>query len=343
MRLSACRAVLLVVLALAGCATGGETVEQTLADAGVRTTDSLARDVNGFARRLEEGDAAAAFVATWKECSRSAATCSVTVPPQNVQAQRVELATAVALRAQAIGSLNRAYASFRLNVSQRTNESAERDVRSAVTGTFSYASSLTQLPLSVVSEAAKPLERAVGYVSAAAVAQRRRKEMLSTSEQLRNAIVQLREALLLETRKYDALTEALVRERIEAQRALLQAGLVSGSDALRPVAEGLKVPLARDADVTMARSAPARMAVEAVIEASERAEVRRTQARYRAAIDALAELEHLHDLLNTNTKIDLTRLDEILWNLDRLADLPTTRTTAPAAVSSTASVASGRP
>ncbi len=310
------------LLLLGACATSGEPVERLVADAGVRTTRVLAHDADGFVRRLEEGDATAAFVATWRACNGSAP-CAIAEAPTIEQAQRRELADAVVLRAEAIAGLNRAYAAFRADVAGQSEAPADRAIREAITGTVSYGNSLASLQFgSGTALFARPLERAAGAVASVTVAGQRRSRMLNASAALAVATTNLREAMMLETRKYDALTEVLVRERIEAHRALLQAGLVSGAGALRPVTDRLGVPLSRDADVIVARSASARIAVEAMIEASERTEIRRTQLRYRAAVTALMELERVHSQMNAGANPDLSRLDQALWNLERLADPP---------------------
>ncbi len=313
-------AVLLTTLLLGACATSGGSVERTLAQAGVRTTQALAADVESFGRRLDDGDTTAAFVATWQACAATGASCAITEPSGAVQAQRAELAASVALRAQAIAALGRAYAAFHEDVTRQPGDQMERAVQDAVTGTVAYAGSVTRLPLGGGAGIAQPLRRAAGAMASAATAHQRRARALEASADLALALANLREALLLETRKYDALAEALVRERIDAHRALLQAGLVSGADTLRPVADRLRIPLARDADAVIARSAPTRRAVEAMIEASERSEVRRTQQRYRAAVAALGELEQVHGQLNAGRAEDLTTLDQALWNLDRLSE-----------------------
>lgn len=321
------------LLLLGACATSGEPVERLVADAGVRATRVLAYDADGFARRLEEGDATAAFVATWRACGGSTQ-CAIAESSTTEQAQRRELADAVVLRAEAIAGLNRAYAAFRAEVTGQSEAQADRAIREAITGTVSYGNSLASLQFgSGTAVFARPLERAAGAVAAVTVAGQRRSRMLNASAALAEATTTLREAMMLETRKYDALTEVLVRERIDAHRSLLQAGLVSGAGALRPVADRLGVPLARDADLIVARSASARIAVEAMIEASERAEIRRTQLRYRAAVTALMELEQVHTQMNAGAIPDLGRLDQALWNLERLADPlsgPAARTVATA-------------
>lgn len=320
-RAAASAALFLAVLAGAGGCATRVPVEQLVADAGVRSTRVLAIDVDNFAGRLEEGDGIAAFVATWRACEGGgAARCVVTEPNPLERAQRQELAEAVALRGQAVVALNRAYAAFRGELAQQSGADAERAIRDALLGTATYATSLTGVPLVRTAVLGRPLEHVAGSVASAFSAQRRRSETRDSSEALGMAIAQLREAMVLETRKYDALAEVLVSQRIEAHRALLRAGLVSGSGSLRPIADRLNMTLARDADIVVVRSAPARTAVEAMIEASERREVRRTQMRYRAAIATLAELERAHATLNRGRRPDLNGLEQALWDLERLAD-----------------------
>jgi hypothetical protein len=308
------------LLLLGGCATG-DPVERDLAEAGVRSTRALAADVDGFARRLEDGDGMAAFVATWNGCSAGAGgPCAITEPSRVEQAQRQELATAVALRAEAVVSLHRAYVAFRRDIAQQSGAEVERAIHDALLGTANYATSVSGLPLARTAAIGRPLENAVGAVASAMAQGQRRNQTRASSAALGQAIADLREAMVLETRKYDALTEVLVRERVDAHRALLQAGLVSGSGTLRPASEWLNVPLARDADTVVARSAPARTAVEAMIEATARRDIRRTQQRYRAAISTLAELEQVHAVLDRGRRPDLSSLDQSLLELERLVD-----------------------
>lgn len=307
------------LLGAGGCASR-VPVEQLVADAGVRSTRALAIDVDSFAGRLEEGDGIAAFVATWRACEGGGARCVVTEPNSLERAQRQELAEAVALRGQAVVALNRAYSAFRGELAQQSGADAERAIRDALLGTATYATSMTGVPLVRTAVLGRPLEHVAGSVASAFSTHRRRSETRDSSEALGMAIAQLREAMVLETRKYDALAEVLVSQRIEAHRALLRAGLVSGSGSLRPIADRLNMTLARDADAVVVRSAPARTAVEAMIEASERREVRRTQMRYRAAIATLAELERAHATLNRGRRPDLNDLEQALWDLERLAD-----------------------
>jgi hypothetical protein len=303
-----------------GCATR-VPVEQLVADAGVRSTRALAIDVDSFAGRLEEGDGIAAFVATWRACDGGgAAGCVITEPNPLERAQRQELAEAVALRAEAVVALNRAYSVFRAELAQQSGADAERAIRDALLGTATYATSLTGVPIVRTAVVGRPLEHVAGTVASAVSVHQRRSATRDSSEALGRAIAELREAMALETRKYDALAEVLVAQRIEAHRVLLQAGLVSGSGTLKPIADLLNVPLTRDADAVVVRSVPARTAVEAMIEASERREVRRTQMRYRAAIETLVELERAHAALNRGRRPDLDRLEQALWDLERLAD-----------------------
>lgn len=312
-------ALTLLLLAAGGCATR-VPIERVVADAGFRSTRALAVDVDNLAGRLEEGDAVAAFVATWRACERGAAQCHITAPSPLERAQREELAQAVALRAEAVVALNRAYSAFRAELAQQTGAEAERAISAALLGTATYATSLTGAPLVRSAVVGRPLEHVVGSVASVVSGQQRRLQTRIASRNLGAAIAELREAMSLETRKYDALAEALVRQRTEAHRAMMQAGLISGAGTLRPFADRLNVPLTRDAEAVVARSAPARTAIEAMIEANERRDVRRTQMRYRAAIATLAELERVHATLDAGNRPDLSELERAIWELERLSD-----------------------
>jgi hypothetical protein len=307
------------VLALSGCATR-VPIERLVADAGVRSTRALAIDVDNFAGRLEEGDAIAAFVATWRACEAGPGRCVVTAPGELERAQRQELAEAVALRRDAVLALSGAYSAFRAELSHQSNADAERAINAALLGTATYATTMAGAPLVRTAVVGRPLEHLVGSVGASLNGERRRLETRRASRDLGEAIKELREAMTLETRKYDALAEVLVGQRTDAHRAMIQAGLISGAGTLRPFADRMNVPLARDADMIVARTPAARTSLEAMIEANERQEVRRTQMRYRAAIATLQELENVHAALDRGERPQLEDLERAIWRLERLSE-----------------------
>jgi len=69
------------------------------------------------------------------------------------------------------------------------------------------------------------------------------------------------------------------------------------------VAESLRLTLSRDADATVAKSPEARMATQAALQASERAQIQSVQLRYRAALGAIRELQNLHGRFGTNERL----------------------------------------
>ena len=314
------------LLLLAACATTGGaplTDDQRLAQAGLQATTVFAEDVTGVSRQLAEGDALTAFSATWKTCA-SAAPCTIALPSDEAQQQRAELERIVALRLGAVAGLQRAYEAFGADATRDPGAAVESTVRSAVAGSWSYATALVGLNLGSGAALSAPIEHSLGYLASLGAARRERGRMASASGDLALAIKTVRESLALETHLYDALAEGLVREKIEVQRALLQAGLVSGAETLRPIVQGLRLNLNRDADYVLSRSPQARTAVEAALEASERAEVRRTQRRYRALIDALGELETLHEQMAKGEAMDMRRLDAAMARVQSLAAPPPT-------------------
>lgn len=66
-------ALILSALILGGCASTRLSRAELLAEAGMKTTGLLARDVAGMSRQLADGDAATAFSATWGACKAQAA------------------------------------------------------------------------------------------------------------------------------------------------------------------------------------------------------------------------------------------------------------------------------
>lgn len=303
-------AVVLAGSVLGGCASAGLSGAELLAEAGVKTTGLLAQDVAGMSRQLADGDAATAFNATWQACKVPGGSCAVTVPDGAVQAQRAELARAVRLRSQAIAALQRAYAAYRSDLGRVDAAEMDRSVRAAATEAGAYASSFSgSVGVNGARLLSRSLSGSIRYLADLGARASKARSSRDSAAELGRTLGGLGAALRLETRLYDALAEVLTREKIDAHRALLQAGLVSGSETLRPVVDGLNLKLSRDADLVLAKSAPAQTAVQAVVEASERAEVARVQFRYRATVAALEELERLHARLATGEAIDLRALD----------------------------------
>ena len=302
-----------------GCASARQSEAELLADAGARTTRLLAQDVAGMSRQLADGDAATAFNATWQACKTAGPGCAVVAPDPAVQAQRAELARAVRLRSQALAALHRAYASLRSDLGRAPPVELDRSVAAAASEAGAYASSLSaSMGMGGARLLSKSLTGSIRYLADLKMRASKERRSREAAAKLGETVSELGAALRFETRMYDALAEVLVREKIDAHRALLQAGLVSGSETLRPVTDSMNLRLSRDADLVLAKSVPAQAAVQAVVEASERAEVERVQSRYRAALGALAELESLHARLEQGAPVDLRALEAQLSVLEML-------------------------
>lgn len=304
---------------LAGCASGRRDDAQQLAAAGLRTSWLLSQEVSGMSRQLVEGDAATAFAATWAACKDAPEACKIAGPDPAVQAQRAELARAVIQRSQALAALHRAYAAFRKEIEPGAAK-AEALVQAAAVEAGTYASVVgaAQLGMGGARLLSKSITGGVRLLASASSRGAQERRIARSSAELASTLESLADTLERETRLFDALAEVLVSEKIEAHRALLQAGVVSGSEALRPVADSLRLSLSRDADATVARSPGARLAVQAALEASERAQVRSLQLRYRSALGALQELEALHRQLDSGDRLELRRLEQQLAAVEAL-------------------------
>lgn len=302
---------------LASCASAPGSDARALADAGTRATASFARDAGSLSRRLTQGDATAAFTATWTACAQAQQGCAPRLPDDAAQAQRQELASTLLRRAEAVAALQKAYDRFRAQAQPAGPGRTQETVRKALTGLWSVGTTLAGAPASIRPPAPPAaLEASVGYAAELRAARVSDKRLRRTSAELATAIQSLRAVILAEIRLYDAVAELVVREKTDAQRALFQAGLLSPTDALRPLVDSLGVPLARDADAVVARSPTVRIAVEAVIAASERADIDRTQRRYRSSLEVLGELELLHRNIDAGDSLDMARLDEALARFD---------------------------
>lgn len=321
---------LLSCLVLPACVSNGDARQaEFLARAGERASFALSQEVRDLVARLDEGDAAAAFATTWAACSGKAEPCDLVLPSSDQQMLRDELSTVTRRRLQAIDELLQLYKAIKPDPSKPAEAEIESSRRAALSSVNTYASAFSVLssPLSRVSA---PLVQSVGYAASLQARHRADHERKERSREMASALKVLAEALASELQMYDVLAESLVRERIDAHRAMLQAGLASGSEALRPVAQGLRMTIARDADAVVTRSPAARRAVEAMIEASERATVRRTRLRYRAAIQCLQELETLHRQFGDRQKVEAARLDHYVATLESLRDAGPTANTLPA-------------
>jgi hypothetical protein len=307
------------LLLLAGCASVPRGPAATLADAGMSATSAFATDVRDLSTRLARGDVADAFTRTWELCQNpNASLCTVQQPGGEVRQARDQLVATIELRAQALDALHRAYTALKTEAEYDERADLVGAVDQAVTAVNSYASAVAALAGAGPAGAlvSQPLAAAVSFGAGLLADRRQRRRILAANGAIGTVTAKLRDALQVEAAVFESIITAVIEERTAAQRALLQAGLVSGAESIKPLITDLDMIAAKDADATIGRSPPARAAVEAALQASERADVAALRTRYRAAVGALNELVDMHAELARERPVDITDVTRFIAELD---------------------------
>lgn len=310
--------VVVLVALLTACASVPRGPAGTLADAGIKTSAAFSSDVRDLNGKLAQGEISKAFAGTWEVCQNpNPMLCEVVQEGVSVSESRLKVTKAIALRAKALSALQGAYEALKEESEYDARADLEGAVGQAVDGVNAYASFVSTLSGGASSALiAQPLAAGVKLGTGLLADQKQRKRLSSANESIAAATRRLRDALKIEADVFDSLAIAIVDERVAAQAALLQAGLVSGGDMIKPMAADLGLTLAKDADATVARSRPARVAVEAAYRAGKVAEARSLSARYRASIASLDALVVMHQDFAAERPVDMTDVLRFLAELD---------------------------
>lgn len=305
---------ILVLATLSGCASAPRGPAASLADAGIKTTTVFGTDVRSLGGQLEAGSANKAFATTWDLCGNvNPKLCSVQIEGGAVNEDRMLLAKAIHLRGKALEGLRGAYEALKAESKYDAGADLSGAVGEAVDSVDAYAA-LLKSP--TVDASLGPIKQIAILGSRAWADREQTKRLQSANAQIAEIARTLRQALAKEAFVFDSVAGAIAEERFTAQSAMLQAGLVSGGDMLRPTSDELGLVLAKDADATVAKSLRARTAVIAAYRARQLAQVRANAARYQASLDALDALLRMHADFADGHPTDLSDIKRFLEELD---------------------------
>jgi hypothetical protein len=291
---------LLLVMASTACASVPRGPAATLADAGLSATSAFGTDVRDLRTRLVRGDVGDAFTQTWLACQNAnPSLCEVKQPSSVVRKERLELASAIMLRAKAIDALHQAYAALKTEATYDARADLVGSVDRLVAGVNSYATAVGALaggaPAAATSLISRPLAAGLSFGAGIYADQKQRSRILAANRAIGEAATRLRDAMAVE--------------------ALLQAGIASPAESARPLLTELNLAMAKDAEAA-AKTLAGRTAIEAVVEAAAYADALALASRYQASIGALTELTEMHADLAAKQPINLKDIIRFLDELD---------------------------
>ena len=315
-------AVLTALLLVPACATAPTEPAAKLAESGMETTSKFGGDVRSLSTRLRRGDVSDAFVRTWELCSVNPPLCRIRQPAGTVREKRNALADTMVKRAAALDALHAAYKAMKVEADYDARTDMEDAIGKAIDTVNSYSASLLAVGAGAPGAAliSQPLTKGATFAAGRWADFRQRQRLLAASRAIGPITLRLRDAMTVESWVFDSIVTAVTDEEGKARAALLQAGLVSASESIKPMAKALNVEIAGDAETTIAKSPAAKTAAAAAIEASAHADALALHAAYRASIGALDGLVDAHADLESGRDIDLESIDRFLAELDALTD-----------------------
>lgn len=310
--------VLCLALTLTACATAPRGPAGRLADAGTTAATTLATDVDALSLSLDRGEAGEAFERTWQTCANSRLACTPQLVPDANAKRRHQLADAVRSRARALHALAGAYAALKEEADYEGRADLKGATLAAAGAVDAYVSLVAKAaPQAAIADAAlKPLTGIAGEIGGTIGGARQRRRIIAASRAIGAATARLQLALKGEAGVFDSIAGYIVLQQTAARLALLDAGMVSSSDLLAPMAQDLDVKLAAGADAAVARSPGALAAVKASVQALSAADVAAVQARYRDGIAALGALAAAHADLEANRPVSVEDVAQTLAALD---------------------------
>lgn len=312
---------LALIAGISGCATAPRGPAATLAGAGMKATSAFSTDVRSLGQKLAAGDVGKSFTTTWQSCKgKPDDACKPKLEGRDVNDLRRQLSAAIEARARALDALHAAYSSLNDEAGYESGADMESAVEAATQTTATYVKLISKLTGAspVLETATKPLGW-IAKVAAGASAERRQRERLARANaQIVEIVRQLRGALASEARVFATVADVVVNERLDAQVALMDAGLVSATDMVAPLIASLNLIGAKDSEAKLAKSHAARTAVQAAYSTSSRAEITAINARYAASIAALDELIGLHAQFAEKAPLDVDGVQRNVYELQAL-------------------------
>jgi hypothetical protein len=304
---------------LGGCAAAPRAPATTLAEAGLKATDSFSSEVRNVATQLREADAADSFTRTWELCqSPVPEACAPSVTPERLSIQRNGLADVVDLRARAIDQLGAAYAAFKQEAAYDQSTDLQGATKSAIDSANSFGQAAAVLNHgkrfipAVPGEVGALLDFGFGVLGD----RLQRKRLLRANREIAQAVLQLRNGMQNELEVFLTLTDYLVGKRTAARLVFYDAKLTSPMTVMTPLANQLDVTLVPGAEGMIANSPALRTALRATMEADSRVEILEAQGRYRAGIAGLDALLRQHRDLEAKQSVTVGDVERIIDQLN---------------------------
>lgn len=310
---------------VSGCATAPRGPAGKLADAGISATSIFGSDVRDTAYRLETIDITDSFSATWERCNAQPAICAEVVKSDENYAARQQLIKVIKLRAVALDALSEAYTALKQEADYDAKADLEGATNEAIKGVNNFASAVAAIAgaapgASILTETLGPV---VSLGAGLLADSKQKKRLIAGSIAIKEATLRLKQALEVEKFIFDSLGAYAVLNRTNARLALLDAGLVSNTDILVPLAADLNMKLLPNTEATVTKSKAAQTAVRAMVQAISRTEVTQVQNKYGASIDALDALIKAHGDFEKERNMSLADVQRLLAELDAALETET--------------------
>ena len=310
-----------VCAGLAGCASVPRDQAADLAKSGAEASDLAAKEVRDLSGRLDRQEELMAFTNTWETCIELADPNQCEPADQSdANAQEVgKLIRAINLRADALTALADAYRALGQEAQYDAAGAMEAVVGRLTTSVNAYADILQPGSGALISA---PLGSAVSQGAGLLAGDRQRTRLRNGSARIRDAVVLLRRSLGAEVRLFNALSGSFADQEGAAVEALYNAGLISRSPLLQPMAADLGVTLVPDAEQILASNPSARGATLAFLRGQANDRVRLQAARYDAILNTLAKLETAHTDFETVGAADIADLNRAIAEITALIPAP---------------------
>jgi len=312
----------MLVLGVTACASAPRGPAARLASAGTQATGAFAGDVNQLATRLITANAQEAYSSMWEACQSGPGCPSVLPAASQSGEQRLRLATAVQARARALDALGRAYQAL----AKEAEYDGAADLRGATGEAIAGVNDFTGAVAAAGGPAIPAISGAVGIVAGGVAGivgeQRQRDRIVEGSRRISAAVEGLRDGLQAEARIFDTLAAYLIGIRGSLRLALLQGGLISRAEALKPLAASIGSEPVDSAETILANNEAARRALEEAVKAGAAAEIQQARARYSAAVAALTSLLSAHRQLEADQAVSLADVDRLVGQFTAALETP---------------------
>lgn len=307
------------VLLLSACVSAPRGPAARLAASGTQATAAFSADVNRLASQLVAVGAQEAYTAMWEAC-QSGAGCPSELPETRLDAQRLKLAAAVQARARALDALGKAYQALAMEA----DYDAAADLRGATGDAIEGVNAFTTAIAAAGGPAIPAISSTIGLIAGGIAGiigeQRQRERIIEGSRRIAAALTGLRDGLQAEARIFDTLADYLGNIRVRLRLALLEGGLISRADALRPLTQSIDSTPVAGAEGLLASATPAHRALLESVRASAAVEIHKVQARYAAAVQALTALIAAHRELEADRAVSLADIDRLIGHFTALTD-----------------------